>query len=180
MSDGRRQTADRSTMNSSEVQRSTVGRLPPAICGPSSALVIGYGNTLRGDDAIGPLVAEAVMEWALLGVAARAVHQLTPELAPELAEAGVAVFVDAREALRDDEAVEIQQIEPARTPTAIGHVGDPRDLLALANVLYGACPRAWLVTVPARHFATGTELSVEARAGMERALEHVWKLVKGG
>jgi Ni,Fe-hydrogenase maturation factor len=50
----------------------------------SAILVIGYGNELRGDDAIGQWVARAV-----------AAHQLTPELAEDLAHTDYAVFVDA-------------------------------------------------------------------------------------
>ena len=35
---------------------------------PAGILVIGYGNTLRGDDGVGPKVAEAVAALALPGV----------------------------------------------------------------------------------------------------------------
>ena len=51
------------------------------------ALVIGYGNTLRGDDAVGPRAAAAVHGGGLPGVDALAVAQLTPVLAEPLAAA---------------------------------------------------------------------------------------------
>jgi len=44
-------------------------------------LLIGYGNELRGDDAIGPLVARALAELRLPGTQVLALTQLTPELA---------------------------------------------------------------------------------------------------
>jgi Ni,Fe-hydrogenase maturation factor len=59
-------------------------------------VVIGYGNDLRGDDALGPLAATAVAEWDMPGVQAIAAHQLMPELAEPLAQADLAIFVDAR------------------------------------------------------------------------------------
>ena len=62
---------------------------------PADALVIGYGNTLRGDDGIGPAVAEAVAALGLPGVRVIVAHQLTPELAADLADAQLVVFVDA-------------------------------------------------------------------------------------
>ena len=50
-------------------------------------LVIGIGNPLRGDDGVGPLLAEQA--------GGRSVHQLTPELAAELAELEAVLFIDA-------------------------------------------------------------------------------------
>ncbi len=58
--------------------------------------MIGYGNTLRSDDGVGPRVAMAVASWGWPGLKAIAVHQLTPELAEPLAAAELAIFVDAR------------------------------------------------------------------------------------
>ena len=66
----------------------------PVATGDSDILVIGYGNELRGDDAIGPRVARAVRRRYpdLKTVAA---HQLTPEMAARLAGVRLAIFVDA-------------------------------------------------------------------------------------
>ena len=53
----------------------------------ASILVIGYGNTLRRDDAVGCLIADEVACWQRPGVRSMSVAQLTPELAAELAAA---------------------------------------------------------------------------------------------
>ena len=58
-------------------------------------LVIGYGNTLRGDDGVGPRAAEAIATLALPGVRALVCPLLTPELAEAVSQAGVVIFVDA-------------------------------------------------------------------------------------
>src|SRR5436305_5490516 len=82
-----------------------------AIVPRGTVVVIGYGNTLRGDDAAGPRAARAVASWDLPGVIAKAVPQLTPELAELVAAAHLAVFVDARLAA-DGDPVEFRPIEP--------------------------------------------------------------------
>ena len=69
-----------------------VRRSPP----DGTILVIGYGNTLRSDDGVGPRVAMAVASREWPGFNAIAVQQLTPELAEPLAAAELAIFVDAR------------------------------------------------------------------------------------
>ena len=61
----------------------------------SGALVIGYGNELRGDDAAGPRVAAAVEQWQIPDVRVLIRHQLTPELADPIASSGLVIFVDA-------------------------------------------------------------------------------------
>lgn len=60
------------------------------------ALIIGYGNPLRGDDGFGWHVADRLTEL-LNDESAKilAVHQLTPELAESIGEAKLVIFVDA-------------------------------------------------------------------------------------
>ena len=59
-------------------------------------LVIGYGNTLRTDDGVGRLAAERLADDPRLdGVRVIGRHQLTPELALDVSQAALVVFVDA-------------------------------------------------------------------------------------
>ncbi|MGF1587982.1 MAG: hydrogenase maturation protease [Pleurocapsa sp.] len=58
-------------------------------------LVIGYGNTLRSDDGAGQSAANQIAAWGLPNVRSLAVHQLTPELAEDIANADTVIFVDA-------------------------------------------------------------------------------------
>ncbi|MFN7898679.1 MAG: hypothetical protein ACK5N0_03300 [Synechococcaceae cyanobacterium] len=57
-------------------------------------LVIGIGNSLRGDDGVGWWLAQRAERW-LPPDRVRAVRQLTPELAAELAAATRVLFLDA-------------------------------------------------------------------------------------
>jgi hydrogenase maturation protease len=132
-------------------------------------LVIGYGNELRRDDAVGPRAARAVAAWRFLGVEGIAAHQLTPELAELIGEAERVVFVDAG---RDD-VVLMRPLEPSRTTHVLGHAGEPRELLALAAALYGRRPAAWLITLPAPELGFGEGLSTAAEHGLAEALRQI-------
>lgn len=131
-------------------------------------LVIGYGNRWRGDDAVGPLVAEAVAGWGERGVEAIVVRQLLPELAPQIAQARRILFVDASEVASVTTGSPLLPAPASRVP---GHLLSARDLLGWTVALFGMCPPAWLLTIPARRFETGAALSPEAQAGVRSGLE---------
>ena len=144
-----------------------------------SALVIGYGNTLRHDDGVGRRAAEIVQGWGLPGVTTLALTQLTPELAEPLAAVRLAIFIDARLVSGGDIAgVEVRSLEPSDGFSPFGHSGDPRRLLALARTLYGRCPIAWLVTVPAENVGLGEVLSPRATRGLGDALTRMVDLLR--
>jgi hydrogenase maturation protease len=143
----------------------------------SEVLVIGYGNSLRGDDGIGPHLARAVEAWARPHVRVLAVHQLTPELAEAVAAARRVVFLDAH-ADEDNGPVRVSRLEPADTDPLSGHSGDPRALLKLARDLYGRTPESFWVTVAARGFGLGEGLSPEAKAHCRAALEQIAELLE--
>lgn len=141
--------------------------LPPGAV-RTRALVIGCGNTLFGDDAVGPSIADTVSDRALPGVLGRAVHELVPELAADLAATEVAIFVDA--ALHG-ETVRCTPVVPAPPEReGLDHALTPAGLLALARLAFGHAPPAWLVLVPGRDFGLGQPLSDQARRGLARAL----------
>ncbi|MCS7055405.1 MAG: hydrogenase maturation protease [Thermoflexales bacterium] len=140
-------------------------------------LIIGYGNTLRSDDGIGPRVADVVASWQLPNVRAIASHQLTPEMADALVAAEVVIFVDARQVNAEDKSsfgVTFTALSAAEdaAPNSF-HISDPRRLLALTKQLYGRCPQAWLISVPGVNFDFGESLSEPARQGVEVALRRI-------
>jgi hydrogenase maturation protease len=156
------------------------------VSGQWSVVVIGYGNELRGDDAVGPRAAQAVAAWDVPGVCGLAVHQLTPELAELLATSALAIFVDARVPASGAAAgvsgcpapaIEVRQLEPCGVNTALGHTGEPCVLLALAAALYGCCPPAWSIAIPAQSFAFGAGLSATAERGLVAALGQISELI---
>ena len=85
----------------------------------SALLVIGYGNTLRGDDGVGPRVAEAVAAMALPGVRTLGCHQLAPEHAEAISRADRVVFVDA--AVDAAKKVQFRRLEPNGASQLMAH-----------------------------------------------------------
>ena len=145
---------------------------PPEL--PAGLLVIGYGNTLRRDDGVGPKVADAVAELALPGVRALAYPLLTPELADPVSRARVVVFVDA--AVDAPREVQLRKLVPADTSQIMAHAASPATLLALARDVFGHAPEAWLLTIPVEDLGIGEELSPLAQGGLETAVEEIKKL----
>jgi hydrogenase maturation protease len=138
------------------------------------AYAIGYGNELRSDDGIGQRVARALQ---LSNVKSIAVHQLTPELAEILANANLAIFIDAC-LISENSQVQVKSLSPESFNVIAGHTADPRSLLALTQALYGHCPRAWWVTVPGVNFEFGENLSPLAEQGIEIAIDKINHLIK--
>lgn len=132
-------------------------------------LVIGYGNELRGDDAAGALVAERLTQGYDSGrVRVRTVHQLTPELALELAapEVGRVLFVDARR--EQASAAELTPLKAEGSGRG-GHQQSPQLLLYLSRELYGKDLPGWLLTVAGSDFSLGAEPSPETRRNLQLA-----------
>jgi len=140
-------------------------------------LVIGYGNPLRGDDGIGPCVAEAIATMNYPAVRVRSVVQLVPELAADLAEAGVIIFVDAR-IDSGHSAVELVPLADEAIGDWETHNADPRVLLALTRAVYGRAPEAWWLTVPGREFDLGEGLSAAAEEGARQGIARIRKLIQ--
>jgi hydrogenase maturation protease len=138
----------------------------------SDILVIGYGNELRGDDGSGPAVARAIEALRLPCVRTQALHQLTPELAEDIAAARAVILVDAHQA-SEGSSPKVLPLAPCEERDLRAHTSDPGALLALAKALYGRCPPAWLVAVPAARFNFGAALSPMAEAGVAAAVEKV-------
>jgi hydrogenase maturation protease len=134
-------------------------------------LVLGYGNTLRSDDGVGPKVAETVAALKLPGVEAMSYSLLTPELSEPVASASLVVFVDA--ALDASSDVELRPLEPAASSQLMAHAANPPTLLALARDLFGHAPEAWCLAIPVENIGIGEDLSPLARRGGAMAVERI-------
>lgn len=148
-----------------------------------NTLVIGYGNTLRGDDGVGPCVAEQLAALPGLALRSSAVHQLTPELAATIAQVDVVFFVDACIAV-NDRAENMQprmaQLRPNSATTGFDHVWSPNLLLQLAQTLYGAQPVAYHLLIPAQQFDYGETLSPIAQRGVDWAIQTIQATIEAG
>ncbi|QQE63601.1 hypothetical protein GFS31_02680 [Leptolyngbya sp. BL0902] len=135
-------------------------------------LVIGYGNTLRGDDGVGYRVAEAIETWDWANVEAYPCHQLTPDLAALLAEQDRVFFVDASQPQNPPSPLVLTRLDlkTAASPTFTGHHSTPMDLLILTQQLYGQSPLAYTLLLPTWAMGYGEDLSPIAERGMRQGL----------
>ena len=133
-----------------------------------ATLVIGYGNTLRGDDGVGYLMAEQAATWELPNVTTIACHQLTPELAAHMAECDRVIFIDATRPGTQTE-VAWRSLSPRDAPILDAHRSDPADLLRLTAQLYSTAPSAQLLLLPTAAMGFSETLSAIAQAGLATA-----------
>ena len=137
-------------------------------------LVIGYGNTLRGDDGVGPRVAETVEGLNLPGVRTLVGQQLSPEHAEPISRARRVIFVDA--AVDEKDGIKFRKLIPGDTTQLMAHAADPRTMLALARDVFGHAPEAWLLTIPAEKLGFGAGFSLETEAGFHAAVAEIHRL----
>lgn len=137
-------------------------------------LVLGYGSDLRGDDAAGRRVAEAVAARALTGVRVQSLPQLAPEVADDLTRCRLAIFVDAS---TTDDQVHVRELEPVPPSWRMSHAASPASLLGLAAAM-GTAPQAVVVSVPARQFELGASLSPATSRHVADAVERVVDLCR--
>jgi hydrogenase maturation protease len=139
-------------------------------------LIIGYGNPLRGDDAAG---CRAARELEHLfhddpEVEVIASHQLTPEMAEDVARSRFVIFIDA--ALGDRPgAIRQIRVSPEPGPAGFTHHLRPSSLLSAAEQLYGDAPVAMAITLAGWSFELGDELS----PGAARCLPELIRLARG-
>jgi hydrogenase maturation protease len=140
-------------------------------------LILACGNTLRGDDGVGPWLAEWAEERfrAQAGVRILCRQQWTPELAEEVARTTSVVFLDCSV---DSEAgvVGMAPVEAVNfSPAMITHHLGAAELLGLGLEFYASLPRqAFLLTVG----AGSTELGEQFSDAVKTALPEACKLIE--
>ncbi len=143
-----------------------------------TTLVIGLGNTLRGDDALGRIAAARVRQ----AVDRQAVKVIdccspTPELALELSQVTRAVFLDASIEGPADQVV-VQRLAEGNLVEASGHRLDLGTLLSLSRRLYGHAPEAFAITFRGQTFQFSDQrLTPAAEAAVETIVAETLGLV---
>jgi len=149
-------------------------------------LVIGYGNPLRGDDGLGEKAVEmlrARLPEEQVTLVSRV--QLTPDLAERLSSATLAIFIDARAdhtGSSEPGSLFCEKVEPvavaaSKLPQSFSHHCTPSLLLTIAQLLYGAYPQAYLLSVTAAQFEVMGQLSAAVNANLPLLVERVYDLI---
>jgi hydrogenase maturation protease len=141
-------------------------------------LVIGYGNTLRSDDGAGQIVANQIATWSLPNVRSLAVHQLTPELAENIANTDTVIFVDAViSSKQNSEKIEIKTLKCDYKYSNLGHLENPRSLLYLSKIIYHKSPLAYWILIPAINLEFGEQISSITQQRITQALKAIEKII---
>lgn len=148
-------------------------------------VVIAYGNSLRGDDGVAWRAADQLKKkFASADISVLQQHQLVPELAERISRARAVIFVDAADAqaagthtgeIRIDE-IEIREIDRS-TRSPFHHQLSPGSLLALAEMLYGSGPRAFVATLTGEDFSPGERLSPLVERALPDFLAKIERLI---
>jgi len=142
-----------------------------------SVLVIGYGNSLRGDDGIGVAAAEQLRDIVQNSfVRILTCQQLTPELASEMSKADRVIMIDAAKG-ESPGRIRVRKIEPGDDSATFTHDLRPSTLLACSQELYGKCPTTFLVSVTGYSFDFSDELSDTITSVMPQVLARVRELI---
>lgn len=142
-------------------------------------LVFAWGNPSRGDDALGPLFAEAVRGWAHPEVEVLDDFQLQPEHALDLAGRARVLLVDASRSA--PAPFEARPLQPARDTSFTSHALSPAALLQAFRDVHGAePPPCTLLAIRGESFELGAPLGEAAARHLQAALAWAAGWLGGG
>jgi hydrogenase maturation protease len=144
-------------------------------------LLIGFGNTIRRDDGLGPLVVESLAEEQLKGMVVLkiTIPQIDLILARDLSVVDIAVFVDAR-ADDVDDIIKVERCglpDKKPTPSFSSHELSIQGLLSLTFNLYGRAPDAYIITPKGYDFSIGEGLSPGAEVAASKSIDAIINLL---
>ena len=142
-----------------------------------TVLLIGYGNPGRLDDGLGPALATAIERRNIPGVTVDATYQLNVEDAVAVAEHDVVILADADVA--GPEPFGFRSIGPKRDLSFSSHSVEPEALLDLAQRLFGATGKGYILGIRGYRFNEfGEWLSDCAEANLAEAVEFVESVLR--
>jgi hydrogenase maturation protease len=141
---------------------------------PANTLVFAWGNPSRGDDALGPLFAEAVQAMNLPQVECLTDFQLQIEHSLDLLGRRRILFVDASCGVADgvQPPFHCAPLQPARDSSYTTHAMSPAALLQVFTDVQGhAPPTSWLLAIPGESWELGQPPTVAAQERLAQALD---------
>ena len=141
-------------------------------------LLLGYGNPSRGDDAVGPLLLEAIAEQIdPTQIELITDFQLQIEHALDMQHRQLVLFIDASVACKT--GFSFSELEPAKDNSYSTHAISPAAVLDVYQTITKQSPPAsFLLTIQAQQFELGTGLSELTAHYFKTACELVIQLLK--
>lgn len=140
-------------------------------------LIFGYGNLSRGDDALGPLLLEAVQEKVDLQTCEiLSDFQLQVEHALDLENRTLVLFVDA--AVNCTTNFEFMQLQPIKDKSYTTHAMSPASVLQVyQSIIKQLPPPCFLLSIQAFKFELGAAMSQQATKNLQLAVSFVEELL---
>jgi hydrogenase maturation protease len=137
--------------------------------------VLAWGNDGRSDDGAALQVLDRLeAELPRFGstLSLQGYHQLGPEVAVDLSDASLVIFVDAHV---DDNRPPLawEPVQPEPVSSLDSHHCTPAELLSLCNAMQWPVPPCYLLAIRAYNCDYGDELSASTRALVEQGLQLV-------
>ncbi len=140
-------------------------------------LLIGFGNPARGDDGLGPALAEAIEAKNIAGVTVDTDYQLTVEDSARVAEHNIVIFADA--SINGPEPFSFEPLDAKEYDSFSSHSVEPAQVLALAENLFNSKAAGYILGIRGYEFDDfGTPISEKAKANLEKAVDFIGKLLK--
>jgi hydrogenase maturation protease len=142
-------------------------------------LVVGIGQTLRGDDGIGWKVAERFEKIHPNVASILLAKPLLPEHAEPMSRASVVVLIDAAvggATLRITDGP-VSLINAALFHP-ITHAASIAEMIAYSEGLFGQAPPIALITIGVRQFELGEEISSEVAALIDPAVDLAYQYIR--
>lgn len=151
----------------------------------NDVLIVGFGNTVRGDDGLGPLVTGSLEDGQMPPCAhARIAYrpQLDVSLVAELHEVDLAIFVDARQD-EDDALIRVANIEPQKDSLQSPILSHSTHSMAISVLLsivskwYGRQPSCYLVQPKGFDFSFRETISEKANMAATLARQAIYQIL---
>jgi hydrogenase maturation protease len=138
----------------------------------SRVLIIGIGNSSRGDDGLGWKFVDNATAWRGIDLEYR--YQLQVEDAGLIRDYQKVIFVDA--SVRPlPEGFAFNPCVPEKSASFTTHRLEPGAVLWLCRELYQATPEAYTMAIEGEQFQLGQPLSKAAQRNLARAMEYMDK-----
>jgi hydrogenase maturation protease len=135
---------------------------------PNNILLVGVGNSLRGDDGIGSYICSCIDALKIAGVQTLVTQQLDTALLDELMEAGHIIIADAAFEGKAIDFIKVNGEEPILV--ASSHHMSASLLMQMAQTIYQKELSMMICAVAGYRFSMKEKLSARAKKNADKAV----------
>ena len=142
-------------------------------------LVIGYGNSLAGDDALGFYTVNELLGTVMPeNISVKYIHQLMPEHSLDFTNYDKLIFIDAEASLIPGE-LKYRKIfmEDLKNTAVTAHEFTLDTILLMGYWLYGKMPEIHLLTVTGTNFETGENITPAVKSRIPEVIDMIFSII---